>query len=103
LGAGAYALFEANRLSADANRRRSAGVAYLASDLLENVELISAEQLAQAGLLTRLEYLPRLGETLLAGRGDVQERGASVARVGVPFDQPLLFHAVCEATEAACW
>jgi hypothetical protein len=91
-----------NRLSADANRRRSVGVAQLASDLLENVELISAEQLAQAGMLTRLEYLPRLGETLLASRGDVQERGASVARVGVPFDQPLLFHTVCEATEAAC-
>jgi hypothetical protein len=60
-----------NRLSADANRRRPVGVAYLASDLLENVELISAEQRAQAGLLTRREYLPRLGETLLAGRGDV--------------------------------
>jgi hypothetical protein len=39
-----------NRLAADANRRRPAGVAYLASDLLEHVELISAEQLAQAGL-----------------------------------------------------
>ena len=90
------------RLSADANRRRPVGVAYLASDLLENVELISTEQRAQAGLLTRLEYLPRLGETLLAGRGDVEERGASVARVGVPFDQPLLFHTVCEAAEAAC-
>src|SRR5439155_917797 len=46
-----------NRLWADANRREPVGVAYLASDLLENVELISAEQLAQAGLLTRLEYL----------------------------------------------
>ena len=91
-----------NRLSADANRRRPVGIAQPASDLLEIVELISAEQLAQAGLLTRLEYLPRLSETLLAGRGDVQERGASVARVGVPFDQPLLFHTVCEATEAAC-
>src|SRR5260221_10220125 len=91
-----------NRLSGDANRRRPAGVAYLASDLLENVELISAEQLAQAGLLTGLEYLPRLGETLFSGRGHVQERGASVARVGVAFDQPLVFHTVCEATEAAC-
>ncbi len=77
------------------------GVACLASDRLEHVELIFAEQLAQAGLLTRLEYLPRLGEPLLAGRGDVQERGASVAWIGVPFDQPLLFQTVCEATEAA--
>jgi hypothetical protein len=43
-----------NRLSADANRRRPVGVAYFASDLLEHVELISTEQLAHAGLLTRL-------------------------------------------------
>src|SRR5207302_1320413 len=91
-----------NWLSADANRRRPVGVAQLASDLLENVELISAEQLAQAGLLARLEYLPRLGETLFAGRGHVQEGCASVARVGIAFDQALLFHTVCEATEAAC-
>src|SRR6266849_3122666 len=99
---GVHCCARLNRLSADAHRRRPVGVAYLASDLLENVELISAEQLAQAGLLTRLEYLPRLGETLLAGRSHVQERGASVARIGVAFDQPLLFHTVCEATEAAC-
>jgi hypothetical protein len=60
----------------------------------------SLNNVPQTGLLTGLEHLPRVDEALLAGRADVQERGASVTRVRVPFNQPLLLHTVCEATEA---